>query len=477
MRFWVETLLQTGGCCISIVFVHLSRPQVTDVQMLEYNGVWPTDPFILGRKLTQRLAPELSKPVRFEYINGRVGKVFAPANLPEDILNIHRGILNIFQITIKKAQNFYELQEAGIEGVCRTNYIVQEDKKANRITVTKSKDLNNCQEKVMLFTGAAYASHCPAFQEVTLTSDVRYPQMLMVTTMFFSHRQRGRNIRASVTFTHVLKPTAAGAILQEAKVREVHQFTPFHELDGTAIIEARQSLVLVDVKSAAFVMPHEVFIQRGTMKYRYHQGVLHKPLQLSRPQNVEKAVISALYSVWGNKWCWILFALPAVGTADALRFITTKIQRLEVTMQEAARTLALALHQVTADLHTLRLVTVGPLLLCFSHLQGRWGVTAGGAAAWQRHRPGINPHLGCCLCGACMFSTAERMEQLDLYTLEFRRMRGVLIETYKIIKGLDTLEAGNMFPMVHKKAELLGVIHVQQSAILRPIIVLGYGSM
>ena len=33
-------------------------------------------------------------------------------------------------------------------------------------------------------------------------------------------------------------------------------------------------------------------------------------------------------------------------------------------------------------------------------------------------------------------------------TLEFRRMRGDLIETYKIIKGLDTSEAGNMFPML-----------------------------
>ena len=27
-------------------------------------------------------------------------------------------------------------------------------------------------------------------------------------------------------------------------------------------------------------------------------------------------------------------------------------------------------------------------------------------------------------------------------------MRGNLIETYKIVKGLDTLEAGNMFPML-----------------------------
>ena len=50
--------------------------------------------------------------------------------------------------------------------------------------------------------------------------------------------------------------------------------------------------------------------------------------------------------------------------------------------------------------------------------------------------------------GMAGLSYAERMERLGLYTLEFRRMRGDLIETYKIVKGLDTLEAGNMFPML-----------------------------
>ena len=50
--------------------------------------------------------------------------------------------------------------------------------------------------------------------------------------------------------------------------------------------------------------------------------------------------------------------------------------------------------------------------------------------------------------GMVGLSYAERMEQLGLYTLEFRRMRGDLLETFKIVKGLDTLEAGNMLPDV-----------------------------
>ncbi|XP_059822785.1 uncharacterized protein LOC132392642 [Hypanus sabinus] len=50
--------------------------------------------------------------------------------------------------------------------------------------------------------------------------------------------------------------------------------------------------------------------------------------------------------------------------------------------------------------------------------------------------------------GMAGLSYVERLERLGLYTLEFRRIRGDLIETYKIIKGLDTLEAGSTFPLM-----------------------------
>lgn len=85
--------------------------QIRSPKLEEHNGFWPTDPFIPSSRLSETIAACLSQPFKFEYTEGRVGSIFAPEDCPILCTNLVRGILNMMQITIKKSQNVYELQE------------------------------------------------------------------------------------------------------------------------------------------------------------------------------------------------------------------------------------------------------------------------------------------------------------------------------------------------------------------------------
>lgn len=171
---------------------------------MEYSDIWPKDAFIPAPKLTAALASQLTIPIKFEYANGLVGKVYAPAGVSTTVLNIYRGILNVLQITIKKNHNVYDLQEVliahvlqdstytkkdhpltasdfffhpnqpGCQGVCKTHYIINEDRKAERILLIKTRDMSQCQEKIFKDMGLAYANRCPECEAVSVgLSNVR----------------------------------------------------------------------------------------------------------------------------------------------------------------------------------------------------------------------------------------------------------------------------------------------------------------
>ncbi|XP_065698496.2 vitellogenin-1-like [Patagioenas fasciata] len=338
--------------------------RIHSIEAAEYNGVWPTSSFSRSLKLTQVLTGQLSNPIKFEYSNGHVGNLMAPDSVSDDSLNIYRGILNVLELSIKKTQHSYSLQEAGIGGICNTTYAIQENKRANLVYVTKSKDLNSCEVKVQMVTGSAYTQPCQTCQE------------------------RNKNSQATATYNYKIKYARDEAAITQADVEEIHQFAPFHEITGgNAIVEARQKLALTDVQKDMAEVPPKEFQNRGSLQYQFGSELLQLPVHLFRIKNVESQIEESLQdlvetsteqlpsdapakvlkllhlfraaneenyeSVWKQFSSrpayrrYILDIIPAVASHRALRFLRNKMEKQEITNWEAAQTVLVALHSST----------------------------------------------------------------------------------------------------------------------------------
>ncbi|XP_052445688.1 vitellogenin-like [Carassius gibelio] len=337
----------------------------------EYAGIWPKDPFFPATKLTSALAAQLQIPIKFEYANGVVGKVFAPAGVSPTVLNLHRGILNILQLNLKKTQNIYELQEAGAQGVCRTHYVISEDPKANHITVTKSKDLSHCQERIMKDVGLAYTERC---HECT---------------------ERIKSLIETATYNYIMKPASAGVLIAEATVEEVHQFSPFNEIHGAAQMEAKQTLAFVEIEKTLVAPIKADYLARGSLQYEFATEILQTPIHLMKISDAPVQIIEVLKHLVANNvdmvhedaplkfvqliqllrvstlenieaiWAqfkdkpayrrWLLDALPSVGTPVIVKFIKEKFLAGELTLPEFIQALVVALQMVTADLDTIQM--------------------------------------------------------------------------------------------------------------------------
>ncbi|NXA31647.1 VIT1 protein, partial [Eudromia elegans] len=335
--------------------------RIHSIEAADYNGVWPTSAFSRSLKLTQALTGQLSNPIKFEYSNGHVGNLMAPESVSEDGLNICKGVLSLFEMSVKKMHNSYSFQEASIGGICNTTYTVQENKRANLVYVTKSKDLNSCEEKVQMVTGSAYTHPCPTCQ------------------------QRNKNYRATATYNYKIKYARNEAVITQADVEEIHQFAPFNEIaGGNAIVEARQKLILTDVQKQMPEIPPKEFWKRGSLQYHFGSELLQLPVHLFKIKNVESQIAESLQdlvestheqvssdapakalkllqlfraaseenyeSIWKQYSSrpafrrYLLDIIPAVATHQALRFLRHKMERQELTNWEAAQTLLVGLH-------------------------------------------------------------------------------------------------------------------------------------
>ncbi|XP_036441833.1 vitellogenin-like [Colossoma macropomum] len=339
--------------------------KLADPQIFEYAGIWPQDPFAPASKLTAALNAQLATPIKFEYANGAVGQIFAPAGVSATVLNVHRGILNILQLNLKNTQNVYEMHEAGAHGVCKTHYMITEDAKTRQVAVTKSKDLTNCHERVFKDVGLAYAEKCAECQ------------------------QRLQSLTGTATYSYRLKPGDAGVQVSEATAEEIHQFSLFNTMTGAAQMRARQTLTLEEVQGTPIAPASGEYAARGSVKYEFGAETLQTPIQLLKITNAEAQTAEVLQHLAANNvatvhedaplkflqlvqlmraatfeniraiWDqyktkplhrrWILDAAPVVGTPAALRFIKEKFQAGEFSAPEFTQALLLGLHLATAD--------------------------------------------------------------------------------------------------------------------------------
>nr|UPC69856.1 vitellogenin Ao1 [Opsariichthys bidens] len=358
--------------------VHLRRltdntfmMKLIDPQLQEYAGIWPQSSYVPAPKLTSALAPQLQIPIKFEYANGVIGKVFAPAGVSPTVLNLHRGILNILQLNLKKTQNIYELQEAGAQGVCRTQYVISEDPKTKHITVTKSKDLSHCQERIMKDVGLAYTEKCAECIE------------------------RTKSLIETASYNYIMKPGATGVQITEATVEEVYQFSPFSEIHGAAQMEAKQTLAFVEIKKTPVAPIKGDYLARGSLQYEFATEILQTPIQLMKISDAQAQIsevlkhlvennvarvhedaplkfvqlvqllrvtplekIDAIWSQFKDKPVhrrWLLDAIPAVGTPVILKFIKEKFLAGKCTTPEFIQALVVALQMVPANLDTIQL--------------------------------------------------------------------------------------------------------------------------
>ncbi|NXP00028.1 VIT2 protein, partial [Certhia brachydactyla] len=347
--------------------------QIQSPKLEEHNGLWPTDSFTPSSRLSETIAACLSQPFKFEYIEGRVGNIFAPEECPILCTNLVRGILNMLQITIKKSQNVYELQEAGIEGICQTRYVIQDDSKNNRATISKSKDLTDCQEKAVKDLGMAYIRPCPTCP------------------------LKARNIKGTVTFTYKMRYEDSGASLMSAMSDQVYQISPFNEPNGAVVMEARQELSLVGIKKPPISAPTSQLQNQGSLRYHFSGELLQMPIPLIRIKNPDLQLTETLRQLVQNNekgatkeasakflqmvqlfrvatldqieslWLqfvnelpyrpWFLSAICAAGATDTFRFLKQKIHDEKLNIWEAAATLPLAFHFVTANKQTLEIAS------------------------------------------------------------------------------------------------------------------------
>ncbi|AWP10878.1 Vitellogenin C [Scophthalmus maximus] len=355
------------ACKVKIVGVSAQTfvLQVSDLNFGEFNGFRGKNGFDASPKLTQRIAGQLVKPFTFDYASGHVGDIRASAEIPDTIVNIVRGILSFFQVTVKTTQTVYELEEMGIHGKCQSNYATEEDKETKDMTITQVVDLSNCREKAAIYRGMATA----VLDQVA--------------------KQRGDSIVSTVRYVYTVKPTAEGGLITRAHGLERQYFSPFNVKGGNFKMQATKEMVLLGVSDTeATVASIGVVESKGDLVYKFVNARVNIPMLMQNLEDpVPKAVelikrlaeanryqidsattedsikvyqllrvipYEGLENMWtqlaGNKYQrrWFLDMIVEVGDARILKFLEMRFHAGDVSADEALETFVVAINHLQA---------------------------------------------------------------------------------------------------------------------------------
>ncbi|XP_039984094.1 vitellogenin 3, phosvitinless isoform X2 [Xiphias gladius] len=342
----------------------ISGSKVSDLAFEEFNGFPGKNGFIASPKLTRRLAAQLVKPFVFDYASGHVGDIRASAEISDTVVNIVRGILGFFQVTVKTTQRIYELEEVGIHGKCQSNYATEENAETKDMTITQVVDFSNCKEKAAIYRGMATA----VLDQVS--------------------KQRGESIITTVRYVYTVKPTAEGGLITRAHGLERQHFSPFNVKGGSFKMYAMKEMVLIGVSDTARAASFGPVESKGSLVYKFVNAGANIPLLM---QNLEDPVPKAielikhlaeansyqidsastedtiklyqllrvmpyegLEEMWkqfaGNEEHrrWFLDMIVEVTDARILKFLETRFQAADVSATEALETLLLAINHLQA---------------------------------------------------------------------------------------------------------------------------------
>uniref|UniRef100_A0A672JNY0 Uncharacterized protein n=1 Tax=Salarias fasciatus TaxID=181472 RepID=A0A672JNY0_SALFA len=302
-----EGLARAGVKILSKVQLHADSSNNLDApQFFEYKGKWAKDDSITAN-FTQHLTP-----VKFQYTNGNVGKVYAPVQF--SYINF-LFLLNPYALSVS--------------------------------ILTKTKDLNQCQDKVVNDIGLSYMEKCPECE------------------------RKSRALNGASFYNYTLKPEANSARLLEATVTEIYQYAPFETMHGGPQMESRQC--------SSGVQQNTEYNQSSTLLYEFGSEVYQTPFSLLDPssrlersdlnrvheesplkyialiQLLREAQYERILTVWNqikdnqDQRHWILNAIPAIRSHVALQFVMDRFLKKELSSLEAAHVLLVSVHLVKAS--------------------------------------------------------------------------------------------------------------------------------